>query len=720
MKCVCTFLVLLLALAAVRADTIGDYTFELDGAPLEPGLITTEGENPVPGDVAFVAGFKLCLDGPGTYAFIRKYDGLYRKLDDGRVVMVACEVEERKAELEGSLHGPPSPRTMINPLTDMDATALKNLRGVTLTTWPEAIEKHLAKLDWEHVCLSVEGKAVWQFGEKMPPIPTEVRTLMVESGGSWHCTDMSPFLRLQKLRFLDLRQASTRHFDLSVLRGLPLEYLGLPWPLEKSDPEALGSLTALKTLVADYCDYIGEARWLAKLQNLRVLHASHAFERDGTSFPPLDLAAIKHLPKLTELHVQDRKVANLPDVSMPSLKSAFLLQCSAPPKAIEAFVKANPQARIHKSMNEELAKELQGVDKLRARSGGVRLRGAEEVKTIHETRDVLEIQELAKNFAVSEVINYGHCNCLGDLTFECYKGEELVAVIGFHHGRSIRWLGGTWPSDGILTGSSAHHLTGWLAKHGYKDPHQLAEERSLRRAAALRRQQEIYATLLPPALDRSKLTTSTEDDALAEFEKHFPTVQARAALYLKLFGCGQGPWEMASPLDQLLARVLLPYLPKEVLHEAIKSAKPGSMESLGALRWVFGEEHAKEWRHDQVTLERLARQALSDPHSGNRWLTLAVLRDVESPEALQVLRSVLKDGTKPSPKSKEAEYEEYAYERIYQPSALKLPAGTPDQTVAALCLRMLRDKESAAEVEKIYQQLGAETKQAWDEILGEK
>ncbi|QIF05549.1 hypothetical protein [Roseimicrobium sp. ORNL1] len=714
-------LLTLMPVVAIRAQTTGGYVFELDGKPFTPPVHTTEGEEPVPGDVALVQGFKLCLDAPGKYSFTIKNGKLYRTLADGRSMVVACSIEEKAQDKPiGLATEPQAPATVLNPLADMDDEALRSLRGLTLRKWPDGIEKLLVKLDWEHVCLDVNAGVLWQWDEKMPPIPAEVRILVMDSGGNWQCTDMSGFSKLQNLRFLDLRDVRPKHFDFAVLKSLPLEYLILPSGPQVSHLEVLGSLSALKVLVANYCDYLGDARWLGQLQNLREFYAGQILAFDHRPLPGLELSALANLPKLTKFYVSGSKVASLPDAPMPKLKSAFLLFSNAPPKAIEAFVKANPQARIHKSMNEDLAEVLDGVDRICAKSIGVDIRNPEEVQTLRDTRDLTEVRELLKHFSVDETKNHGQCSCLGNVVFALYKGEDLVAVIGYHHGSALRWHYGTWPSDGILTGDSARYLAGWLAKYGYKDSRQLEKEKSQRRAEAERRQQERYAALLPPALDRSKLSTATEDDALAEFEKHFPAVETRAALYLKLFGCGQDPWEMASPLDKLLARVLLPYLPKEVLHEAIKSAPVRSGESLGALRWVFGEEHAKEWQYDQATFERLARLALNDPHPSNRWLTMAVLRNQKTPEALQVLRSVLKDGTKPSPKSKKADDEEYACERIYQPSAIKLPAGTPDKTVAALCLRMLQDKESATEVEKIYLHLNAETKKAWDEIVGQE
>lgn len=58
--------------------------------------------------------------------------------------------------------------------------------------------------------------------------------------------------------------------------------------------------------------------------------------------------------------------------------------------------------------------------------------------------------------------------CSGNLWFKFYKDDEPIAILSFHHGRSLR-LGG-WPGDGVLAYGSAGYLCRWLADHGIKGP----------------------------------------------------------------------------------------------------------------------------------------------------------------------------------------------------------------------------------------------------------
>lgn len=718
MKCIYSLVFLLLSLGAVRADTIGDYTFELDGAPLDPGLMTTEGENPVSGDAVYVEGFYMRLDEPGTYSFTLKDGKLQRKFADGRSVIVACavaEAREEEKENEGVDTRLKAKPPILNPLATMDDATLKSLRGVRLDAWPDGIEKQLTKLDLEKVCLYLNRGALGQFGDKMPPIPTEVRMLILDSGGTWSCDDTSAFATLKKLRFLDLNDTMPERFDFALLKGMPLEYLSVPSSRDAANVDAIASLDHLKTLVVNSCNYLGDGKWIGRLGNLRQLYAGYLRSYGDTPTTPLDLSFLPELKKLTAFHVQNSQVKNLPSVTLPALKRASLILCSAPPETIEAFSKANPQAQVRKSMNAELAARVKDADKVRARSGGVCHRRTEQERTIHESRDLAEIKELAQHFGVEESESGGHCMCCGDPTFEFYKGDQLVAMIAFHHGRSVRWSGGTWPGDGMLTSTSANYLIDWLAKHGYTGPQEEAL-RARRQALAAKRRRDRYNAILPPAVSEGMKDANSMEEAVIVFEKNAPDVQARATLYLKLYGCDDGTWALSSGWDGPLEETLLPGLPKEVLHQAIKSAPERSEESLGAIRWVFGKGQTEDWQDDPATLERLAKFALTHPREDNRWRTLAILRDLKSPKAVELLRSVLKDGTQPRTLSQDETYEPGG-QRVFHPNAISLPEGTSDKTAAALCLKVLQDEESAAEVEKIYQALGAEARKEWDEAV---
>lgn len=702
----------LLLLAQASAQTVDGYTFLLDGKPEDPYWIQVDSAALSAGDVIYIHDIPLCLDGPGTYRFEVKNGLVRRILDNGRSVVVACDVTHKYDEslpFETRYDAKPQ---IINPLSGMDSAALKALRGVSISIWSDDIAKQLEKLDLERVCIFLQSQSIW---ERVPPLPKGVRTLLLHSGGGWGCKDMSGFRRLQHLRLLELRDTMPGKFDFDVLKGMPLEYLSLPWVDNPSHPEVLGSFDKLKTLSANYCSFLGDGRWIAQLTNLRTLHASHVQPLPEKEPVALDLAALAGLQKLREIHVQSTPVKSLPSTLMPSLARVSLLLSNAPEDAMDALAKANPQAVISRSMNAQLSAQLQKADRILVRTGGVCHRVAEKEKVIAESRDATVIAELAQHFTISEDASGGHCMCCGNPTFEFYQGDKRVAMVAFHHGESIRWADGSWPGDGILTEQSSTYLAEWLAKHQYTGPQDdLFQGR--REAAARHRRNSRISSLLPAAVSESLAAAESPDQVTTAFEKHVPDVKARASLYLRLIGCEDSTWALSSGLDGTLQETLLPGIPEESLKAVIIAAPIPSEESMGAARWVFGQNHADLIQQDSSALAKLARFALTHPRQSNRWRTLAVLRDTGTPEAMALLRQVMHQGTQPRELEQDQIFEPGGQMTVY-PNNISLPDGTPDTTAAALCLAQLGDAESKSDVEKTHASLPEAVRKQWDEAI---
>lgn len=714
MRIISLIIGLVLSLADVAADTIDGYTFFLDGKPLDPGLICVNGGVLSPGDIVYIEDMPLCLDEPGVYKFQLKEGIIRRTLKNGQSHIVACEIFSKYDE------GVPVEKwPLINPLAGMDDAALKMLRGVTISTWSDEIGNQLEKLDLNHVCLSLQMN--WAADDlRVPPIPEGVRTLILENGGGGWFQDKSRFMRLKKVRFLSLKGTSPLEFDFSILKGMPLEYLSLPWTDNPKNVDVLGTFTELKTLAANHCSFMGDGRWLGRLTNLRTLYASHLVPSSGEDMTvtALDLEALAGLTKLEAFHVQSTPVKSLPTSRMPSLKQASLLRSNAPSEMVDAFARANPQAIISRSMNAQLAAELAKADRVLVRTGGVSHGRPSVEKTIHESRDRGVITELAAHFVVDEAESGGCCMCGGNPTFEFYRNDKLVAMIAFHHGRSIRWADGTWPGDGMLTEQSSSYLVDWLAKQHFTGPQtELFEGR--RRAAALQRRNDRYQALLPTVVWDALVEADALDELTAVFEKNVPDVKTRALLYLRLFGCEDSTWALSAGLDQSLIETWLPGIPAATLREVILAAPPKSEEGLGVVRWIFGEGHVGVVKDDEVVLKALAQFALTHPRQSNRWRTLSVLRDLGTPAALNLLRTVMKEGTKPRELG-EDQTAEPGGQRTFHPGAITLPDGTPDKIAAALCLSLIDDEASRSEIETLRDGLSEEVRNVWDKSMSRK
>lgn len=84
-------------------------------------------------------------------------------------------------------------------------------------------------------------------------------------------------------------------------------------------------------------------------------------------------------------------------------------------------------------------------------------------EVVLDTSDPEALAEFRHTFRIDECpATFTHCACLGGPTLELYAGEALRAVIGLHHGHSIRRP--EWRHDARLVDGAA--LTAWLKKQG--------------------------------------------------------------------------------------------------------------------------------------------------------------------------------------------------------------------------------------------------------------
>ena len=710
-------LVLALALSVCSAEaetSKGGYRFTFNNKPVDPYLMTVNGPEPTPGDVVCLEDFYFCLDEAGDYNLTESFDCLIRKMPGGVERRIACKISA-----PADPNGDPSARLFRRKKPGQDvysgftADELKDLRGIRIADWSPTLEKWLGSFDLSRVCLLLESPALdGRDKPAIPLLPTTVRHLVFDTGGSWNCEDFKPLARLKDLRFLDLHDSMPAKVDLGLLAQLPLEFLSLPSYAPLEHVEALANMKSLRTLAANGCKQLGDGRILSGNTELRQFFARHVTGDPEHPVVPLDLKSFAGLKHLAVLEVAASSVGTLPDQTMPALKSADLLLADAPKEIISAFVKANSQAVIHHSMNAELRTALTKVDRLRVRTGGVCHRREEKEKTIVEIKDAPSIAEVVDHFQINEDDSGDHCMCCGNPTFELYEGEKLVATIGFHHGRSIRWWDGNWPGDGVLTARSSEFLIRWLAEEGCDGPRQEWLEQKRQEAAAKRRWQR-YEALLPRDVTTAIKGAKTWDEIAHIVDQSKPAGIDGATLLLKLLGCDFELWNHYSGLDQALTETLLPAVPQDVLVKAILQCRPDTEEALGAVRWLFGEGKVVDWKDQVKGIEPLAKFALKHPQQSNRWRCIAILRDMGTP-CVPLLREVMRAGTHPTELPKD-ELDEAGGMVTFHPGSIDLPEGSTDQQAAALCLQILNDQESMDEVARIRSQLSAEAAAKWDE-----
>jgi hypothetical protein len=121
-----------------------------------------------------------------------------------------------------------------------------------------------------------------------------------------------------------------------------------------------------------------------------------------------------------------------------------------------------------KPSNGSLSRILSQVARVRILDGGM-----SEAKPLGQTvlldlSDAEELAELFERLAIVEPPLGVHCMCFGDQAFELRGNDGTVlAVLGLHHGASLRWDG--WSADAELQDGPA--LLDWLGGHGVHLPH---------------------------------------------------------------------------------------------------------------------------------------------------------------------------------------------------------------------------------------------------------
>ena len=114
-----------------------------------------------------------------------------------------------------------------------------------------------------------------------------------------------------------------------------------------------------------------------------------------------------------------------------------------------------------------LGDALRCATRIRVRSGGLCHRRRADERTLFESAESSAVKELAELVMIDSSTRGFHCMCCGKPTLEFYRGDVLVAELGFHHGQSLRWRG--WPGDAALEAEQGARLCAWLKEHGVKD-----------------------------------------------------------------------------------------------------------------------------------------------------------------------------------------------------------------------------------------------------------
>lgn len=324
------------------------------------------------------------------------------------------------------------------------------------------------------------------------------------------------------------------------------------------------------------------------------------------------------------------------------------------------------------------------------RSGGTCHREPASETVLAETTDPADLRSLLAAIEIDPDSSGFACMCCGDPTIELYSGEQLLLSLGYHHGRSLRWVDG-WEGDGQLTEASATKLAVWMSSHGVEGPStELAEGRAHEQAASKRADRQMAA--LPPEITHDLELAESEEDAIAAF-----TSRGREGVLaaFAVLGCHRGPWNQGDNFERFLTDSVLRAVPDAQLHQAVAELQPETPAARGCARYLFATHKAFDRADREVVdkaLPAICSEVLSDHPPLNRRIVIAALGKLGTPNAVARLRALLTDGMPlASPEDPAGEGGSWI---TSAPGWGELKAAEGDLTVAAEALALSGDRES--------------------------
>jgi len=688
----------------VAEEEAPGYEFTVDGKPFAPPVFSLEGApgGPRPGDVVLVEGLALTLGPEKVCRFITtpETDGrLLLRMEDGtrRVVGAAVDWSFQDGR-----------EVLFDPFARLKPEEIRQLWGVRLDGWPDGIESKLQHIDPVRTCVTVTDRAARGNAKSFPPLPEDIRYLRVDENSDRGIANYRPLRRFTALRWLALRAMTSSYVDLAWIAGnTQLQYLDVSGN-NLRNLSAAKALKNLRVLDLGWCESASDLAFAASMSRLRRIELSRT--------EVADLSPLSDLLLLEEINAAMTPVVRLPCGELPALRRLTVFSTEVSDEAVAAFAEAHPRCIVSHRWDESFRQAAAATTRIRARSGGTCHRLLDLEKTLFEVTQPEKIREVLRRLEIDETQSGFHCMCCGEPSFEFYRGEELIATLGFHHGRSLRWPDG-WPGDGMLTGESADFFVQWLADHGVRGPLE-EREHTKKQEAATRRRFERYEAILPPeVLDGLNLAESAED-AKEAFVDGIEDETERIVVYLRMLGCDSASWNLYCGLDDFFVESVLPEVGKPALSAAVRKGVSDPAAANGAARWIFEERKVDSIDSEtlKAVLPDLGRTGLGHPREANRRKTLAALGRINSPEAIELLRACLAGNIAVEPLPEEEEVEPGG-KVVFRPEDRELKETWSDAACAAWILSKLSHRASLPLMQTLRERSTGDDRKALDEAV---
>jgi hypothetical protein len=124
--------------------------------------------------------------------------------------------------------------------------------------------------------------------------------------------------------------------------------------------------------------------------------------------------------------------------------------------------------RTHPSV-ESLAEAAAGADRIVVAHGGLAPDDALIGRAVFEVAGHDQVESLLRAIEWESPAGHLRCACDGEYRIELRRGERVLVRLGWHHGHSVRWRGGPWYTDVVLTAESRGAVPEWFRSRGFAD-----------------------------------------------------------------------------------------------------------------------------------------------------------------------------------------------------------------------------------------------------------
>ena len=493
---------------------------------------------------------------------------------------------------------------LVNPLETLSDAELRGLWGVKINHWSDEIAQKLTLIDPVHTCVTLREEVAQGKKHALPPLPAGIVALRIESNSSEGLKKLDELANQTQLKSLSVNLTGAASFDCALVKqATQLEFLELTGNTLRNT-DALGSLTELQVLNADYCKGLTKVSFAAAMTKLTTLRISNT--------PVADLSPLEGLPELQTVDANRTAVRKLPAL-MPALVKLDVVSSRMTDADVRAFQQANAKCQVRHRWGASMQVALKPATRLRIRSGGTCHRELEAEKTLFETKAANEIQQLLAGIQINEEKSGFHCMCCGNPSLEFYDGDQLIATLGFHHGMGLRWPGG-WPGDAALTPQSVDFLIEWLANRNVTGPRKEREAAADEAKAGERKIVQATIGMSPSLAKAFRLGAPQFATAL---KKELPDKLAQVEVLLRVFGTSNDSWSTLDPIEQLAEDQLKGHDTK-TLAAAVEKGLTGKDRQLrrGAARfWESWHSPVEEWNPPNIAeLHRIVLQIQQEAH----------------------------------------------------------------------------------------------------------